>query len=281
MYDLEKGEMKAWITHLDSTLSNRRVRAAVDILPTSDFTGVVRYRLLETIETGIQVHIARGSQEIEGSPVKIRGPLYHFKCKCPYGDMAKWYKALECPIPLSKENDFYSQLYKDLEPFSGGIDMRRILKDTVEKMGKSRYTHSFCHYAVVKNRIYRKCYGEHVGFNMFTDAILTELVRRVQLPDLEFISNLGDWPLSKPTNDPLLPIVSWCGSDSTVDITLPTYDITESTLHMLDRVSLDMISTRANTGPKWDAKVNKAFFRGRDSRQERLELLNFSRKKKT
>lgn len=29
---------------------------------------------------------------------------------------------------------------------------------------------------------------------------------------------------------------------------------------------------QANTGPKWEDKIEKGFFRGRDSRQERLDL---------
>jgi len=56
------------------------------------------------------------------------------------------------------------------------------------------------------------------------------------LPDIEFVSNLGDWPLEhKHVNDDPLPILSWCGSDGTRDIVMPTYDVTESTLETLGR----------------------------------------------
>ena len=58
----------------------------------------------------------------------------------------------------------------------------------------------------------------------------------MQLPDVEFIMNLGDWPLEthhKPKTP--LPILSWCGSKTTADIVLPTYDITEATLEMMGR----------------------------------------------
>ena len=40
-----------------------------------------------------------------------------------------------------------------------------------------------------------------------------------------------------------------------------------------------MMSVQGNTGPKWKKKVNKAVFRGRDSRQERLDLVTMGRKK--
>lgn len=38
-----------------------------------------------------------------------------------------------------------------------------------------------------------------------------------------------------------------------------------------------MFSVRANTGPKWEQKIDKLFWRGRDSRRERLELVALSK----
>jgi hypothetical protein len=40
-----------------------------------------------------------------------------------------------------------------------------------------------------------------------------------------------------------------------------------------------MLSVQANTGPKWKDKTPKAFWRGRDSREERLNLVVMGRKK--
>ena len=40
-----------------------------------------------------------------------------------------------------------------------------------------------------------------------------------------------------------------------------------------------MQSVQANTGPKWQDKIPKAFWRGRDSRQERLDFVIMARKK--
>ena len=53
---------------------------------------------------------------------------------------------------------------------------------------------------------------------------------------MEFYVNLGDWPLEtrSPSEGPL-PILSWCGSDDTRDIVMPTYDLTESTLETMGR----------------------------------------------
>lgn len=51
---------------------------------------------------------------------------------------------------------------------------------------------------------------------------------------MELISNLGDWPLESK-QDNLIPIFSWCGSEATKDIVMPTYDLTQSTLEMMGR----------------------------------------------
>lgn len=40
---------------------------------------------------------------------------------------------------------------------------------------------------------------------------------------------------------------------------------------------MDMMSVQANTGLRWPEKNATAFWRGRDSRQERLELVKLSR----
>lgn len=62
---------------------------------------------------------------------------------------------------------------------------------------------------------------------------------QVWLPDVEFFVNLGDWPLEKrkPT-DKIHPIFSWCGSNNTLDIVMPTYDLTESVLETMGRYKI-------------------------------------------
>lgn len=70
---------------------------------------------------------------------------------------------------------------------------------------------------------------------MFADNILLSLTRKAVMPDMELVINLGDWPLVHKTNEPL-PIFSWCGNDETLDIVMPTYDITESALENMGRL---------------------------------------------
>ena len=85
--------------------------------------------------------------------------------------------------------------------------------------------------------------------------------------------NLGDYPLSN-SKDPL-PILSWCGSDQTHDIILPTYEITEATLQMLSRTTLDIFAMRTKRHLPWEKKIPKGFFRGRDSCRVIIIILLF------
>jgi hypothetical protein len=71
------------------------------------------------------------------------------------------------------------------------------------------------------------------------DAILLSLARKVQLPDFEFFSNLGDWPLMDDKQKFNFPLFSWCGSKTSTDIVMPTYDLTESTLENMGRFVLN------------------------------------------
>jgi hypothetical protein len=83
--------------------------------------------------------------------------------------------------------------------------------------------------------VYRKCYDQHVGFKIFLDAILLSLARKVYLPDVEIIFNLGDWPFVSTEQKPHIPLFSWCGSNDILDVFMPTYDITKATLECMER----------------------------------------------
>ena len=81
-----------------------------------------------------------------------------------------------------------------------------------------------------------------VGHKVFLQSIVLALLMdclllnfpQVDLPDVEFFINLGDWPLVKDS-DRNIPIISWCGSNTTTDIILPTYDITDASLKSLSQ----------------------------------------------
>lgn len=107
--------------------------------------------------------------------------------------------------------------------------------------------------------------------------MLLSMLRKTSLSDSEFLVNLGDWPLSSNNRNhwPLpLPILSWCGSIDTDDIVLPTYELTESILKNYD--TIDILSTFGKQPLSFTKKLNKLFWRGRDSNRARLNLVEQS-----
>lgn len=255
---------------IDGRSASGGCRVNLEQLDRRDGSYIVRYKVPYTCHD-VQIHIKYRDEHVTASPYRVNGPIYAESCNCPRANVNDWLTAYECP-------DTYEQIENDLRPFKA-VNFTAIRDKMLEKFNHPGSI-SLCNYVIKSNRIYRKCYGQYVGFNMFSDAILSAIVRRVQLPDIEFFVNLGDWPLMKKggvsrTHGPY-PIFSWCGSDETFDIVMPTYDLTESTLEAMHRVTLDILSVqRAKT--VWTEKVTKAFWRGRDARRERLDLVDIAR----
>ncbi|KAF8773671.1 protein O-glucosyltransferase 2-like [Argiope bruennichi] len=228
---------------------------------------IARYRLYETC-VGVQIDIVYENQFVADAPYVIEGLIFQEQCYCPK-PINEWLSNLNCPSS-------YTQINDDLKLFPE-IDMRSSIEDALQRFNHPG-SYSICHYSVISNQVYRKCFGQYVGFSMFMDEILLSLTRKMYLPDLELIANLGDWPLEqRSAAEKPIPIFSWCGSKSTKDIVMPTYDVTEATLEMMGRVMVDILSVMGNSGPSWEQKIPKAFWRGRDSRQERLDLIKLAR----
>lgn len=245
-------------------------RVYLEQLDRRDGSYIVRYKVPYTCRN-VQIHIRYRNEHVADSPYAVDGPIYSDKCNCPVAKMNDWLHANECP-------ETFEQIDSDLKPFKA-VNFTAIRSKLLDKFNQPGSI-SLCNYVIASNRIYRKCYGQHVGFNMFSDGILGALVRRVRLPDMEFFVNLGDWPLMKKggvsrTHGPY-PIFSWCGSDDTFDIVMPTYDLTESTLEAMHRVTLDILSVQ-RVKTLWPEKSAKVFWRGRDSRRERLDLMDIAR----
>ncbi|XP_063248461.1 protein O-glucosyltransferase 2 isoform X2 [Prinia subflava] len=242
-------------------------RVGVQVLDRKDGSFLVRYRMYASYKS-LRIEVKTGDKHVAKSPYILKGPIYHENCDCPQEESSAWLEEMNCPQTIS-------QIQRDLANFPT-VDPDKIAKEIPQRFGQRQ---SLCHYTIKDNEVYIKTYGEHVGFRIFMDAILLSLTRKVKMPDVEFFVNLGDWPLEKrkPPQD-LHPIFSWCGSSESKDIVMPTYDLTDSVLETMGRVSLDMMSVQANTGPSWEDKNTTAFWRGRDSRKERLELVKLSRK---
>ncbi|XP_064466655.1 protein O-glucosyltransferase 2-like [Ornithodoros turicata] len=239
------------------------------VLDRGDGLFIVRYRLFRTCPEA-KIEVLYNNSPLLQSPFVLKGPLYHEACSCPMS-YEEWLREMDCS-PTDP------QILRDLEQFGDAIDMKAAVKNALERFHRPGSI-SFCHYAVLNNKVYRSCYGQHVGFNMFMDAILLSLTRKVVLPDVEMLVNLGDWPLEQNTfKGTKVPFFSWCGSRKSSDIVMPTYDLTESSLEMMGRVMLDVLSVQGHPGPSWKDKEIVGFWRGRDSREERLRLVRLSRK---
>ncbi|KAM6984990.1 protein O-glucosyltransferase 2 [Aplochiton taeniatus] len=241
-------------------------RIWVQVLDRRDGSFLVRYRMYASY-TDVHVHVLLSGKDVANSPFILKGPVYHEGCDCPQPSSLLWQQDMHCPVS-------FPQIERDLALYPR-VDPDRNAHEIPQRFGQRQ---SLCHYTIKDNKVYIKTLGEHVGFRIFMDAFLLSLTRKVLVPDVEFFVNLGDWPLEKrKPSERLHPIFSWCGSNETRDIVMPTYDLTESVLENMGRVSLDMMSVQGNTGPPWGKKNATAFWRGRDSRKERLELVKLAR----
>uniref|UniRef100_A0AAY4BND8 Glycosyl transferase CAP10 domain-containing protein n=1 Tax=Denticeps clupeoides TaxID=299321 RepID=A0AAY4BND8_9TELE len=249
-----------------SSLSEPFSRIWVQVLDRKDGSFVVRYRMYASY-TDLQIQVLLKDQNVAKSPYILKGHVYHEGCDCPEPDGEVWAEQMRCPAS-------FPQIQRDLSAFPR-VDPQLNAHEIPQRFGRRQ---SLCHYTIKDNKVYIKTHGEHVGFRIFMDAFLLSLTRKVRVPDLELFVNLGDWPLEKrQPHEKLHPIFSWCGSNDTQDIVMPTYDLSESVLETMGRVSLDMLSVQGNSGPPWGQKNQTALWRGRDSRRERLELVKLGR----
>ncbi|XP_077372440.1 protein O-glucosyltransferase 3 isoform X1 [Festucalex cinctus] len=237
-------------------------------LDRGDGSFMVRYRLYNTAPTGLKVEIFHHEAAVAKSPYIIPGPVHHEYCDCPEPDAATWQNAMQCPL-----NE--PQIEADFKSFPT-INLQHL-----REQGPQRFANrgGIIHYAIINNRLFRRTLGKYTDFKMFSDEMLLSLTRKVRVPDVEFYINVGDWPLETRSADANpVPILSWCGSTDSRDIVLPTYEVTRSTLESMRGVTNDLLSIQGNTGPSWANKTDRAFFRGRDSREERLQLVSLSKK---
>ncbi|XP_053696110.1 protein O-glucosyltransferase 2-like [Sabethes cyaneus] len=246
-------------------------RVRIEQIDRYDGSTVIRFKLMETC-WNVEIAVLHGDHHLGASPYKFTDKLYIENCYCPQTALEEWLQQLQCPTSDP-------QINRDLIPFRA-MNFSSLRPKIIEQYDKPGSI-SLCNYVVKENQIYRTCYGRYTGFKIYMDAILLSLARKAYLPDMELFVNLGDWPLvtkggHRRTSGPL-PVFSWCGSDDTFDIVMPTYDIVESSLEAMSRVSLDMLSVQRR-GVPWENKTAKGFWRGRDSSRERLDLVGLSKK---
>ncbi|TRY93109.1 hypothetical protein DNTS_007753 [Danionella cerebrum] len=263
----DKDSFKVKISSLEKEYLRIHVPAPLD---RGDGSLLVRYRLYGSSLKGLKVEVFYKDKPVAKSPYALKGPVYHEYCDCAEPDVEAWNRVMQC----SQEDP---QIEQDFGSFPS-IDLQQLLQEVPKRFSQRG---GLIHYTILNNQLHRRSLGKYTDFKMFSDEILLSLTRKVKLPDVEFYINVGDWPMEKrkaSENPGPLPIISWCGSTDTRDIILPTYDITHSSLEAMRGVTNDLLSVQGNTGPVWSDKMNMAFFRGRDSREERLRLVTMSKK---
>lgn len=64
---------------------------------------------------------------------------------------------------------------------------------------------------------------------------------------MEFLLNVGDWPLvAKTWGERRVPVFSWCGSTDTFDVVLPQWDVTRSTILGNSESNPDLLASQVN-----------------------------------
>ncbi|KAM8860637.1 protein O-glucosyltransferase 3 isoform 3-T3 [Synchiropus picturatus] len=258
-----KDSFRVKITSMEQQHVRIHVPAPLD---RGDGSFLVRYRLYGSARAGLRVEVLHQDSPVAGSPYILAGPVYHEYCDCPEPDASAWQRLMQCPAQEP-------QVQEDFRSFPS-VDLERLRE---EVPGRFSNRGGLIHYTLLDNRLFRRTLGKYTDFKMFSDEMLLSLTRKVKLPDLEFYINVGDWPLeSRRADAGPVPVLSWCGSTETRDIVLPTYEVTHSTLEAMRGVTNDLLSVQGHTGPQWENKTGRAFFRGRDSREERLRLATLS-----
>ncbi|PHJ14965.1 protein disulfide-isomerase domain-containing [Cystoisospora suis] len=245
-------------------------RLASQVVDRGDGSYILRYRLRDDIPANHDL-IARLSYvgKIDKAvflptTVKIPGPLHGPSCPCPVAE-GRWTAALGCP-------DTFTQLERDFEKFPV-IDLER-LREEGPTLSRSDTLRTVVHYVIKDNQIFRRHFGPLPAFQFFADLVLIHLANAVQLPDVEFFLNIGDWPVeTRKPEQGAIPVFSWSGSTDTSDIVLPQWDVAKtSTLGFSKSSSPDLLSIQEDTSAPLSGRIQKAIFRGRDSNLIRVKL---------
>jgi len=96
---------------------------------------------------------------------------------------------------------------------------------------------------------------------------LVLLLKRVKVPDVDFVLNCSDYPVVKKNDrgKPDVPVISMCGSTRHNDIIVPTYTLALSTIGR---------GRRANEAARfpWEQRKNQMVWRGSDSNRARFRF---------
>ncbi|XP_069800693.1 protein O-glucosyltransferase 1 [Dendropsophus ebraccatus] len=185
------------------------------------------------------------------------------------------HKRLQGHQPCHNHTCFHRLIQEDLAPFHSGIS-RDLMKNIISrKLGT--------HYQVIKHRLYReedcmfsaRCSGvEHFLLELLPD-----------LPDMEMVINVRDYPQVPQWMAPVIPIFSFSKTSDYRDIMYPAWTFWEggpavwpiypTGLGRWDLMREDL-ARAADLWP-WEKKISKGYFRGSRTSPERDPLILLSR----
>ncbi|CBY24081.1 unnamed protein product [Oikopleura dioica] len=226
-----------------------------------------RYRMRGSAPNGIIINVKYKKKQVFRKI--LSEPIYDESCYCP-SSLSEFYSEFDCPAN-------FEQLDEDLAQFDE-IDLDRLYEDgKKKKWAAGGHGEATAHVVIKDQKLFVEDFGTIMGFRGFMSSMFLSLLRKVKLPDAEFIFNLGDWPLEENLTDPQ-PILTWCGSSNTSDIAVPTWDQTKNTRHALFRERKDIQYVEQISGEvvSWNEKIERGYFRGRDSNPSRLKLCELS-----
>ncbi|XP_028171067.1 O-glucosyltransferase rumi homolog [Ostrinia furnacalis] len=165
---------------------------------------------------------------------------------------------------------------QDLQPFSDGITKEQFAI-AVAKGTK---------YQIIDGKLYRQkdCHfpARCAGVEHYLSALAPKM------PNLEIALNTRDWPqVNHLWGHPKAPVFSFSKTKDYYDIMYPTWSFWEggpaislypTGIGRWDKHRISISATAANKWP-WDLKLDKAFFRGSRTSEERDALVLLSRSK--
>eukprot|EP00041_Stephanoeca_diplocostata_P009491 m.146206 g.146206 ORF g.146206 m.146206 type:complete len:558 (+) comp17763_c0_seq2:299-1972(+) len=230
---------------------------------------------VKTITVSVIATYITGPGHVGASPYVLNGPIPGENCNCPRRP-SLFVNDFQC-----KGSDPAGQIDRDMALFPNGITREDI--DNAIPVLNANGT-SLIHFAIINNKVYSRNYGRYGGFQKFFNEMLFTLMRKVRVPDVEFLLNMGDWPQAPRVDAttgaalPPLPLFSWCGSDTHYDMVLPTYKIVQATVFGKDLENVQTTDGESyEVGGGWHSKRDKVYFRGRPSNAVRTEVAVRSR----
>jgi len=272
MSSLGKGQFRVSVTHTDH--SGKVSMLKVKELDRGDGTYSFQYyfskpaKLLRVTVTTQETH--SGVLQVAKSPYILDGPIAPETCICPR-PIANFLQDFQCTY-----SDPAGQINRDMANFPSGVT-REVFDGAITQLNRNES--SLVHFTVKNNKIYSRSYGRYGDFQRFFNDILFSLQRKVLLPDVEFLLDMGDWPASPKkdttTGAPLspLPVFSWCGSDTHYDMVLPTYKLVQAGVFGKDLENPQEVDGSSyEIGGAWASKKPHVYFRGRPSNDARTAM---------